>query len=60
MDYFLNALWSVVPTIILGLAFWFVMSSVLRADRKEREVFSKMEAEERAKRKAAAQSTETS
>ena len=51
MDYFwLNALWSVTPTVLLGLLFWLIIRSILRSDRTEREVYARMEAEERAKR----------
>jgi hypothetical protein len=51
-------LFSVFPTICLGLIFWFVMRSILRADRTERKVYAKIEAEERAKA-AAEESAET-
>lgn len=48
-----NPFWAVVyslaPTILLGLVFWFVMRSILRADRTERKVYAQIEAEERAK-----------
>ncbi|WP_166874919.1 MULTISPECIES: hypothetical protein [unclassified Salinibacterium] len=43
------AIWSLTPTIIVGLVFWFVMRSVIRADGVERKVYSQIEAEERAK-----------
>jgi hypothetical protein len=45
---------ALTPTICLGLIFWFVMRSILRADRTERKVYAKIEAEERAKMAAAA------
>ena len=45
---------ALTPTICLGLIFWFVMRSILRADRTERKVYAKIEAEERAKVAAAA------
>ena len=48
-DYWLNALYSVIPTILLGLIFWMVLRSIIRADRTERKVYAKIEAEERAK-----------
>ncbi len=45
--------WSVIyalaPTILLGIVFWVVMRSILRADRTERKVYSEIEAEERAR-----------
>ena len=44
-----NALFSVVPTIALGLIFWLMMRSILRADRTERKVYAQIEAEERAR-----------
>lgn len=53
-NFWLNALWSVTPTVILGLMFWFIIRSILRSDRTERETYAKLEAEERAKRATAA------
>ena len=44
-----NALFSVTPTILVGLIFWLVMRSILRADRTERKVYAEIEAEERAR-----------
>ena len=44
-----NALFSSVPTIALGLMFWLMMRSILRADRTERKVYAQIEAEERAR-----------
>jgi hypothetical protein len=44
-----NALFSVVPTIALGLIFWLLLRSILRADRTERKVYAQIEAEERAR-----------
>jgi preprotein translocase subunit YajC len=49
-NFWANALFSVIPTILMGLLFWFVMRSILRADRNERKIFAAMEKEERAKR----------
>lgn len=50
MDTFwVNALWSISPTILVGLIFWLIMRSIIRADRKERKVYAQIEAEERAK-----------
>lgn len=48
-SYWSNAGFSLVPTILLGLIFWLVMRSILRADRTERKVYSRIEAEERAR-----------
>ena len=52
-DFWGNAIFSLVPTIALGLVFWFVIRAIIRADRNERKVYSEMEAEERARRAAA-------
>ena len=49
MDIFLDVAGSLIPPIFIGLLFWFIMRSILRADSKEREVYSQIEAEERAK-----------
>jgi preprotein translocase subunit YajC len=49
-DFWANAVFSVVPTILIGLIFWFIMRSILRADRTERETLKKYEAEERERR----------
>jgi flagellar biosynthesis/type III secretory pathway M-ring protein FliF/YscJ len=42
-------IWSVAPTIVIGLLFWFIMRSVIRSDRNERASYAKVEAEERAR-----------
>jgi hypothetical protein len=52
-DFWGNAIFSLIPTIALGLVFWFVIRAIIRADRNERKVYSQMEAEERARRAAA-------
>lgn len=49
-DFWGNAIFSVIPTILIGLIFWFIMRSILRADRTERDTLKKYEAEERARR----------
>ncbi len=48
-DYWANAIYSVVPTILVGLIFWLVMRAIVRADRTERKVYAEVEAEERAR-----------
>ncbi len=48
-EYWLNALFSVTPTIVIGLIFWYILRSIVRADRTERKVYAQIEAEERAK-----------
>ena len=49
-NFWINAMWSVIPTIILGLIFWLIIRSIVRSDRVERETYARLEAEERAKR----------
>ena len=49
-DFWANALFSVTPTILIGLVFWQIMRVIIRADRTERTVYARIEAEERAKR----------
>ena len=48
-NYWLNALYSLVPTIVIGIIFWMVLRSIIRADRTERTVYARIEAEEREK-----------
>ncbi|WP_172979808.1 hypothetical protein [Agromyces agglutinans] len=48
-DFWANAIWSLAPTVLIGLLFWFIMRAIMRADRTERDVYAKIEAEERAK-----------
>lgn len=43
---------SLTPTIVVGLIFWFVLRAIIRADRTERATYAKIEAEERAKYEA--------
>ena len=49
-NFWLNAAYSVTPTILIGLVFWFVMRAILRADRGERDAYADIERQERAKR----------
>jgi hypothetical protein len=42
-------IFALAPTVALGLIFWYVMRAILRADRTERKVYARIEAEERAK-----------
>lgn len=49
-NFWANAAFSVIPTIVMGMIFWLVMRSILRADRGERSIYKKIETEERAKR----------
>jgi len=42
-------IWSLAPTIVVGLIFWFIIRMIVRADRDERRAYAKIEAEERAR-----------
>ncbi|CAN5312403.1 hypothetical protein BH11ACT3_BH11ACT3_16930 [soil metagenome] len=48
-DFWGNALFSLLPTVLFGLLFWFVIRAILRSDRNERKAYAKIEAEERLK-----------
>ncbi len=48
-EFWANAVFSVTPTILIGLIFWFALRAIIRADRTERKVYAKIEAEERSK-----------
>ena len=48
-DFWGGIIWSVAPTVVIGLLFWFIMRSLIRSDRNERKAYSKIEAEERAR-----------
>jgi flagellar biosynthesis/type III secretory pathway M-ring protein FliF/YscJ len=52
MDYFWNAVWSLTPTILVGLVFWFILWAIIRTDRHERKAQAKVEAEEIARLRA--------
>ncbi len=49
MDAVWPYVWSLLPTIGVGLIFWFVMRAIIRADRTEREAQARIEAEETAR-----------
>ena len=44
-----NAIFSLVPTIVLGLIFWMVMRMIIKGDRTARREYDRIEAEERAR-----------
>lgn len=44
---------SILPSIGVGLIFWYVMRAVIRADRKERAEMARIDAEEARQAKAA-------
>jgi hypothetical protein len=45
-----GVVWSLAPTVLVGLLFWLIMRAIMHADRSERKVYARMEAEERARR----------
>ena len=45
---FWDAFLSLVPPALVGVLFWIMMRSILRADRTERKVYAEIEAEMRA------------
>ncbi|KAB1653645.1 hypothetical protein F8O01_15015 [Pseudoclavibacter chungangensis] len=47
MDFLANAVWSVTPTILIGLLFWGILRGVITADRQERRALASVEREER-------------
>ena len=49
-NFWVAALWAILPTIVVTGGFFFVFRSIVRMDRTERRVYSRIEAEERAKR----------
>jgi flagellar biosynthesis/type III secretory pathway M-ring protein FliF/YscJ len=49
-NFWFNVIYSVTPTIMIGLIFWFIMRAIVRADRSERATFNEIEREERQKR----------
>lgn len=44
------ALWAILPTIVVLTLFFWVLCSIIRADRNERREYARIEAEERAAR----------
>ena len=42
--------WTLLPTVVIGGIFYFVMRNIIRADRNERREYAKLEAKERARR----------
>ncbi len=48
-NWWVNALWSLTPTVLIGLFFWLVLRLILRADRTERRLYREIENEERLK-----------
>ncbi len=48
-DFWGNAIFSLIPTVLFGLVFWYILRAIIRSDRNERASYARIEAEERAK-----------
>ena len=49
-SYVAAVIWSLLPTVVVSVIFFFVFRNILRMDRTERKAYARIEAEERAKR----------
>jgi hypothetical protein len=50
LETLLDVVLSLVPPFLVGILFWVIMRSILRADKGERDTYNEIEAQERAKR----------
>ncbi len=48
-SYWGAVVWSLLPTVVVSALFFYVLRSVIRADRNERREYARIEGEERAK-----------
>lgn len=46
-DGWMAFVWALLPTIVVAGIFWYILRSILNADRTERRALAKIEAEER-------------
>lgn len=49
-NYWLAVIWSLLPTTVVSVVFFYVVRSVVRMDRTERRAYARIEAEERVRR----------
>ncbi|GAA4774940.1 MULTISPECIES: hypothetical protein [Microbacterium] len=49
-SFWMAALWSLAPTVVIAIVFWLILRNILKFDRTERRVYGEIEAEERARR----------
>lgn len=49
-SYWAGIVWSLAPTVIVSVLFFFILRVALRSDRNERKAYARIEAEERALR----------
>ncbi len=48
--FWLAVVWTLLPTVVVSALFFWILRSVLHADRNERRAYARIEAKERAKR----------
>lgn len=48
-NFLIAAVWALLPTVMLGIFGFFLLRSILRADRNERKMYDEVEREEREK-----------
>jgi heme exporter protein D len=48
--YWSAVIWSLLPTVVVSVVFFFIVRGMLRMDRTERKTYARMEAAERARR----------
>ncbi|MEC5184897.1 MULTISPECIES: hypothetical protein [Cryobacterium] len=48
-SFWANALYSLAPTVLVGVLFWIIVRAIIRSDRTERNAYARVEAEERAR-----------
>jgi hypothetical protein len=49
LEWIISAAWTSIPVVGMSIFVWWLFRSIIRADSTERKVYSKIEAEERAK-----------
>jgi hypothetical protein len=48
--YWAAVVWSILPTLVVSVIFFFVLRGIVRMDRTERRAYARIEAEQRRKR----------
>ncbi len=49
-NYWEAVLWSLLPTVVVSVVFFYIVRSVIRMDRTERRAYARIEAQERTRR----------
>lgn len=49
-NFWIAALWSILPTIVVSCVFFYIVRNIINADRNERREYARMDADERRKR----------